>query len=288
MEYKTKRRCREACFCLSLCAVFLLTACAREKEAKKRQEEAWQEVFQVTRQDEATEPQKPQEINLDDYEKGQIFLTKSGDYRLCGSLDEGQIVVDADEDELVHLYLAGVHISSPEGPAILVEEASKVIVTLVSGTENVLTDSPDYADYEESRACFYSVSDLTINGNGSLRVFGYHEDGIRSKDRIKLLGGSIEVQAKGDGIRGSDGILIAEASLAVQSEQNGLRTANQGTDGKGAVEVRGGTLSLIAGKNGIYAASDLYMRDCVCSVNSVEEKVRAEGTAYIAEGCLDQ
>lgn len=281
-----KRRCRTSAAFLSLCALFLLTGCGREKEEK--QEQTRREIFRVTGQDEVTEPQKPQEINLDDCEEEQVFLTKGGDFWIYGSMDEGQIVVDADEDELVHLYLAGVNISSAGGPAILVEEASKVIMTLVPETENVLTDSPDYTDYEESRACLYSVSDLTINGNGSLRVFGYHEDGIRSKDRIKLLGGSIEVQAKGDGIRGSDGILITEAALMIQSEQNGLRTANQGADGKGVVEVRGGTISLIAGRNGIYAASDLYMRDCSCSVNSVEEKVRTEGAAYIAEGCLDQ
>lgn len=273
---------------LSLCAVFLLTACARDKEEEKQQEEIRQEVFQVTRQDEVTEPQDPQDINLSDCGKEPLFLTEGGDFWIYGSLHDGQIVIDADEDELVHLYLAGVNISSGRGPAILVEEASKVIVTLVSGTENVLSDSPDYTDYEERQACLYSVPDLTVNGDGSLRVFGYHEDGIRSKDRVKILGGSLEVQAKGDGIRGSDGILITEAMLTIQSEQNGLRTANQGAGGKGVVEIRGGTLSLIAGRNGIYAASDLYMRDCVCSVNAVEERTRTEGTAYIAEGCLNQ
>lgn len=282
-----KRRYRGTGFLLWLCLVFFLTACASEG-AGENQEEALREVFQVTRQDEVTEPQELQEIHLDDWKEESVFLTQAGDFWISGSLEEGQIVVDADEDELVHLYLAGVNIASGRGPAIVVEEASKVIVTLVSGTENVLSDSPDYTDYEERQACLYSVSDLTINGDGSLRVFGYHEDGIRSKDRVKLLGGSIEVRAKGDGIRGSDGILIRETALAIQSEQNGLRTANQGAGGKGVVEIRGGTLSLIAGRNGIYAASDLYMRDCVCSVNAVEEKARTEGTAYIAEGCLNQ
>lgn len=282
-----KRRRGIAGVLLSLCAVFSLTACAVE-DAGEKQEEISREFFQVTGQDERTEPENPLEINLNTYGKETIYITEGGDVWLFGSLEEGRIVIDADEDELVHLYLAGVTVSSGRGPAIVAEEASKIIVTLVSETENVLSDSPDYTDYGERQACLYSAPDLTINGEGSLRVFGYHEDGIRSRDRVKLLGGSIEVQAKGDGIRGSDGILIGEADLDIQSEQNGLRTANQGAKGRGTVEVRGGTLSLIAGKNGIYAASDLYMRDCRCSVNSVEEKVRAEGTAYIAEGCLNR
>lgn len=287
MGDRMKRQCGKRSLFLFLCAVFLLTACAGEGEGKA-QEEAAEEVFRVTGQDERTEPENPLEIDLDACGEETILLTQAGDVWLSGSLEEGQIVVDAEEDELVHLYLAGVDISSGRGPALVVEEASKVIVTLVSGTENVLSDAPDYTGYEERQACLYSVCDLTINGDGSLRVFGYREDGIRSRDRIKLLGGRIEVQAKGDGIRGSDGLLVRAAALDIQSEQNGLRTANQGPEGKGVVEIRGGTLSLIAGQNGIYAASDLYVRDCVCSVNSVEEKVRAEGTVYIEEGCLNR
>lgn len=47
-------------------------------------------------------------------------------------------------------------------------------------------------------------------------------------------------------------------------------------------------MTVIAGKNGIYAASDLYMRDCTYSVNSVEEKVRAEGETHIAAGCMEE
>lgn len=281
-----KRRCRVSALFLPLFAALSLTACAGE-DAGEKQEEISQEIFQVTGQDERTEPENPIAIDLDTWEEETVLLTAGGDVWLSGSL-EGQVVVEADEDELVHLYLAGVDISSARGPAIVVEEAAKVIVTIVSETENVLSDSPDYTEYEDRQACLYSVSDLTINGDGALRVFGYHEDGIRSKDRVRLLDGRIEVQAKGDGIRGSDGILARGADLDIQSEQNGLRTANQGAKGKGVVEVRGGTLSLIAGKNGIYAASDLYMRDCLCSVNSVEEKVRTEGTAYIAEGCMDE
>lgn len=285
-----KRRCGAAGVLLSLCTALLLTACAGE-EAEAEPEEIWQDVFQITRQDRRTEPQDETEVervNLDVCGKDGVTLTEGGDIWVSGSLEGGRLIIDADEDELVHLYLSGVHITSDRGPAIEVKGASKVIVTLVSETESALSDSPDYTGSEESRACFYSVSDLTVNGGGALKVFGYHEDGIRSRDRIKLLGGRIEVQAKGDGIRGSDGILLADAAVDIQSEENGLRTANQDTSVKGVVEIRGGALSVIAGRNGIYAASDLYMRDCTCSINAVEEKVRAEGAAYIADGCLNE
>lgn len=296
-----RRPYRTAGVICSLCAALFLTACSGGTSAvgQTGQDTDWQaerlNYDRRTQQDQRTEPEdeeKMKTVNLDEYDQA-ILLTESGDIWISGSLD-GAVIIDGAEDELVHLYLAGINISSRRGPAIIVREASKVIVTLVSGTENVLTDSSDYTDpngweaFEETPACFYSVCDLTINGDGALRVYGYYEDGIRSKDRIKLLGGSVEVQAKGDGIRGNDGIFIQDASVEVQSEENGLRTTNQGEDDRGVIEINGGTVSVVAGEKGIYTASDLYLYQCRCSVNAVEEKVKAEETAYIAEGCLNK
>ena len=43
---------------------------------------------------------------------------------------------------------------------------------------------------------------------------------------------------------------------------------------------------MVAGKNGICAASDLYLYRGKGSVKAVEEMVRTEGTAYIAENFI--
>lgn len=301
-------RYRVVCAASVLCMAMLLMACAdagaagqdisngqqaltgqNRENAADGQEGDWlaQRMKQDrrTKNDLQTEPEdmeKAEQIDLNTCENGNVILTDGGDICLSGSL-EGQIVIDIEEDELVHLYLSGAEIISPNGPAIWIQEAAKVIVTLMSDTENVLADSTDYTGYEETPACLYSVCDLTINGDGSLQVFGYHEDGIRSKDRIKVLDGGLSVRAKGDGIRGSDGIYMENTSVDIESEKNGLRTANQGADDRGVIEVNGGTLSIVAGKNGVYAASDLYLYRGKGSVKAVEEMVRTEGTAYIAE-----
>ena len=281
---------RAVCTVLALCAALLLTACAGENRTAEQteQNEDWlaQRVNRDrrTKHDLRTEPEdmeKTEQVDLNACEAGRVVLSGS-DIWLSGSL-EGQVVIDAEEDELVHLYLAGVEITSPNGPALCVQEAVKVVVTLVSDAENVLADSPDYTGYEEMQACLYSVCDLTINGSGALQVFGYHEDGIRSRDRIKVLDGILLVQAKGDGIRGSDGIYMQRAFVSVESEKNGLRTVNQGAADRGVIEIDGGVLSVIAGKNGICAAADAYVYHGRCSLNAVEETVKAEGTAYIAE-----
>lgn len=270
-----------------LCAGIMLCACSENtpNDGVSADGKAESENFEITRQDQETDLAGAKEIDLGTC-KEQLMITEGGEYLLDGSM-EGQVIIDTYEDELVHLYLAGVDISSPQGPAISAVSASKLIVTLVSDTENVLSDTPNYAGYESTEGCLYSVTDLTINGDGALTVYSYHEDGIRSKDCIKIMDGTIAVQAKGDGIRGNDGIVIKEGDIQVQSEGTGLRTVNHGTNPRGVVEITGGTVSITAGKSGISAASDLYIRDCSCSVYSVEETLRAEGTKYIDEGCVE-
>lgn len=282
-----KRSVARKCSAAAVCAALFLTACAGESSAVREvwQEEAWQAAFAITREDEKTEPEQPREVQLPS-EAGIFRIAEGGEYLLSGSM-EGQIIVDACEDELVHLYLAGVNVTSHQGPAILIEEASKVVVTLVSDTENALTDSPDYMGYEDTEGCFYCAADLTINGEGSLSVISYHEDGIRSRDVVKILDASVDVQAKGDGIRGNDGIAIKNSRIKIESEGSGIRTTRQGEGARGAIEIDGGTIQMIAGKSGIWSASDLHMQDCSCIINAVEEKTRIEGRNAIEEGCMN-
>lgn len=279
-------RVREKTSIVILCAGMLLCACSDTgAEASDSGENRTQNAaFAFTRQDIATDAGEAQEINLSDC--GELFtITEGGDYLLYGSM-EGNVLIDTYEDELVHLYLSNAEIASQHGPAISAVSASKLIVTLVSDTENVLSDTPDYADYQETKSCLYSAADLTINGDGTLFVYGYYEDGIRSKDNIKIVSGILDVQAKGDGIRGNDGIIINGGEVKVQSEGNGIRTVNRGTGSRGAVELSGGSINVTAGRNGITAAADLYVSDCVCSVYSVEEAFLAEGAKYIDEECV--
>lgn len=270
-----------------MCSVLLLSACSENDSSDYSvlQENAMGNIFVITEQDRKVNEEHVEEINLNESD-GIVTISDGGDYFLYGSM-EGRIIIDVYEDELVHLYLAGVDITSSEGPAISGISASKIVVTLVSDSINTLSDTANYEEYEDTEGCFYSAVDLTINGDGILNVYGYYEDGIRSKDRIKILGGVIDVQAKGDGIRGNDGIMVQDVTLKVQSERNGMRTANQGANYKGVIEICGSTLDITSGKNGIYGVSDLYMRDCSCNIYSVEEKVRIEGTGYIGEGCLN-
>ena len=59
-----------------------------------------------------------------------VTITKEGSYLISGTLDDGQIVVDADKTDSVQLILDGASISCSNSSAILVRQADKVKVTL--------------------------------------------------------------------------------------------------------------------------------------------------------------
>lgn len=211
-------------------------------------------------------------------------ITQPGCYLLSGELD-GTIQIDA-EDQLIHLVLNGVVVESSQGPAVEVLSAGKVFVTLQDGSENFLLDAATYPKASDANACLSSSCDMTINGTGSLHVYGYYKDAIHSKDVLKILGGNLFVQAKRNGLRGNDGVVIRCESLDVQSEKNGIQSTKFGEGAKGNVEIYDSNCSVIGGEYAISCASDLYIADSSIYTLGVLADIKVDGTSTIEEGNL--
>ena len=241
-------------------------------------------VFPVTKTDLDTDPGLGQEIDLtlvpEDYS-----ITEGGSYILTGEYS-GQITVDA-EEQIVHLFLKDVRIHSRSGPAILVASAGKVIITLADGTDNAIEDSAHYRDSDHQDASIYSSCDLTLNGSGSLSLYGYYNDAIHSRDMVKILGGNIFIQSFGHGIQGNDGILINGDSLRIESKKSGLRTTKAGNDHRGTIDLCGGRIAIIAGEYAIASSGDLYVRSCTVTTDSVMGQMDVAGSRFLTEGCLE-
>lgn len=211
-------------------------------------------------------------------------ITQPGCYLLSGELD-GTIQIDA-EDQLIHLVLNGVVVESSQGPAVEVLSASKVFITLQEGSENFLLDAATYPKASDANACLSSSCDMTINGAGSLHVYGYYKDAIHSKDVLKILGGNLIVQAKRHGLRGNDGVVVRCESLDVQSEKNGIQSTKFGEGAKGNIEIYGSICSVIGGEYAISCASDLYIADSSIYALGVLADMKVDGTSAIEEGNL--
>lgn len=241
-------------------------------------------VYEITKADVKTEYANEIVIDVADA-KQKILIEDGGDYVLTGE-GKSPVVIDA-QDQVVHVILHGVEIRSNNGPAIEIRSAGKVIITVKENTENILRDSGNYRSYAESNATIYSNTDLTINGDGLLYVYGFYKDAIHSKDLLKVLGGTIYLQAKRDGLRGNDGLVVSPQYLSIESEADGLHTTNADKAKKGSIEVRGGEIVITAGEYAINAEADIHVSDCMISCFSVLGDVNHKGKAYIQEECMN-
>lgn len=188
-------------------------------------------------------------------------IISPGAYTISGTLSDGQINVDTQEDGTVVLLLDGVNITSSTSAPIYVRNAEKVIINLVDGTQNIVTDGNSYiledVTSDEPNAAIFSKDDLVINGNGSLTVNAHYNNGIASKDTLKITAGALTVNAVNDGIKGRDCITVRNATITVSAGSDGLQSNNDKDTSLGYVIIESGTINITSGADGIQAETRL-------------------------------
>ncbi len=217
-----------------------------------------------------------------------VKITEAGVYEISGSLSNGSIFVNADKESDVHLILNGMSVHNESGAALFCKKAKKVTVTLAEGTENVLSDGASYVLAEgedEPDATLFAKSDLVINGTGQLTVTGSYLDGIKGKDALYILDGTIEVNAKDDGIVGKDLLYIEKGSLTLKTEGDGLKSSNDTDEAMGNVVIDGGSIRITAGTDGIQAENSLIVTGGEFLVSAGDDGLHAEKTLGISGDC---
>lgn len=207
-----------------------------------------------------------------------VTITAAGTYSLSGSLN-GQVVVQAPDQSLVQLVLAGATISSSTSAAINVVNAGTAVVILADGTTNRLTDATTYvypdANTKEPDAALFSTEGLTIAGNGTLNVTSNSKDGIASKDGIVISSGTVTVNAADDGIRGKDYVVVDGGSTTVTARAEGVKSTNDADATRGYVAVNAGTLNVTSGADGLKAETDVVVGGGSVTVTSGGGSARA-------------
>ena len=247
------------------------------QEAKKEQKSSIETETIVTRADQETKYTNVVPIELSTMQED-VLIENAGDYLLSGEF-EGNICINA-EEQIVHLFLDNVKINSSNGPAIRINSAGKVIITLLEGTENYLYDSGKYQMADEEDACVYSVCDLTLNGNGILEIYGYFKDAVHGKDKVKIINSTINIKAKREGIRANDGIYMDGACVNIECENDGLRTTNSGNNGRGTIEILNSSISVIAGRYAINSENNLLISNTAEYLKGIVSNYYENGKTY--------
>lgn len=209
----------------------------------------------------------------------QAILSAAGTYTLSGTLADGQILVDSPQGGKITLILNGADISCSDGAPIYVRKAGSVILTLAEGTANTIADGIAYiyAGAEtEPDAAIFSKADMVINGTGSLTVQANYNDGITSKDTLRIDGGKINITAKNHGIKGKDYLMLNGGGIEVRAGGDGVKATNDTQAALGYVEINGGEIAITAADDGISAVSLVKITGGTVHIDTQNNGIKSE------------
>ena len=201
---------------------------------------------------------------------GTVTITDEGTYILSGTLEDGQIIVNAGKDDKTQLVLNGVSVHSETSAPVYVLQADKVFVTLAEGSRNTLSNGGTFTAIDENNidAVVFSKEDITFNGAGSLTVNSPAGHGIVSKDSLTVTGGSYHIAAASHGIDGKDDVCIADGTFSVASGKDGIRAEHDEDASLGYLYIENGTFDLVSGGDGLSASASIQIEDgafCIVS-----------------------
>lgn len=201
-----------------------------------------------------------------------ITISSAGTYIIKGTLSDGQVIVNTEDEEAVRLVLNGANITSSTSAPIYVKNAKKTVVVLADNTQNFVSDGSTYtlddSESDEPNSAIFSKSDLTINGNGSLTVKANYKNAITSKDELKIMSGNITVHSVSDGIKGRDFVAVKSGTLNITADGDGIQSNNDEDTAKGFVIISDGTINITSGKDAIQAETSVLVSGGKISVSS--------------------
>lgn len=217
-----------------------------------------------------------------------ITITEEGVYIVSGTLEDGQIIVDASDSDKVQIVLDGVHINCETNAAIYVREADKVFITLAENSSNTLGDGNEYTQIDDNTvdSVIFSKSDLVCNGTGSLTIEADYKHGIVSKDDLVITGGTYKIAAADNGITAKDQIKILNGSFDIDAANSAVKAKNTDDTELGNIYIAGGIFTIEAEQDGFHATGSIVVDDGTITVNSGDDGFHAELDTVIHGGTI--
>lgn len=197
-------------------------------------------------------------------QSGSVYtITKAGEYTVTGLLSEGQLIVDAGDEDEITIVLNGTSITCSSGSPIYVKNASEVKIKSEENSFNEVIDNRAEATADSSddngNAAIYATCDLKLVGKGALVVTANYNNGIQSKDDLSIKNVIVKVTAVNNAIKGNDAVDIESGNIiAISAKGDGIKTSNSSLSNKGnqkgIVTITGGNIDVYAACDGIDAA----------------------------------
>lgn len=200
---------------------------------------------------------------------GDIYtITSAGTYTLTGYL-QGQILVNAGDDDDITIELKGATIKYAYDSPIKILSADSVDISAKADTENVIADERIVGGTYASGAgkgAIYAKADLKLKGTGTLVITGNYNNGVHTTKDLTIQKLTLGVSAYNNALKGNDSIKIISGTVqAISTCGDGIKTENTDADKsgntRGDITFSGGTIQVWAAGDGVSAAHNFVMEE---------------------------
>lgn len=198
-----------------------------------------------------------------------ITIPEEGTYVISGTAKNVTIVVETDNSSKVNLVLKDLTLENEDSPCIYVKNADKVFVN-VTGTNKLTVSGTFTSDgTTNTDAVIFAKDDIVINGEGSLDISSTN-NGITSKDDLKITGGTISIDCTADALEANNSIVITDGNITINTKKDGLHAEYDEDNTVGYIYISGGTLNIDATDDAIHATTIIQIDGGTITTNSRE------------------
>lgn len=255
-----------------------------------------------------------------DVSVGITNINEPGVYRLYGTTTKGHVKIDIDRPddtaplEKVILVLDNVSITSyPDASSIppIYSKGCDLTIIIPKGTTNTITDTPTNL---YKGAIYVKTGNLTIEGEGSLKINAVYKNAIFNTKTLTINGGVFDLTSTYHGIYGESGLVINSGDFTINSERSAFKsgeyeetnlpeenvlgsiTLNGGKaiidaetnaiDCYGSVTVNGGGYNIVSDKDGINATGDIVFAGAdstVMIIDAAEKGIKGDTIVKVTE-----
>ncbi|MBP5217077.1 MAG: carbohydrate-binding domain-containing protein [Bacilli bacterium] len=195
--------------------------------------------------------EEPEEIEVEENDGEFEFLTEDGEYSKDGSIYaiqkagtyscsgslNGQILIEAGEEDEVVLELNGASIAYDGDSPIKAISGSKLEVSAKKDTENLVKDTRNNKSVDsefQGEGAISSDIDLKLKGSGTLVVEGNYNNAVHTTKDLSLQKLTLKAIGYNNALKGKDSVTISSGTVQAYAQNgNGIKTEDSDLSSKG-------------------------------------------------------
>ena len=214
-----------------------------------------------------------------------VNISQGGVYRVFGKCLDGQIYINA-KDQNVILLLDGVDLSSSSSAVpIFAEKCKSVQIVLAKGSVNRLEDSGLEG---ENGVIKVKSCNLTLDGTGRLTIKANGENGISNTKELTINGGTYVITSAKHGVYGKQGVTVNGGMLIINSARSGIKSGDDDTGKEeiGYININKGSVQIRCNTDGLNSYGPVSITDGYVVIEAKSRGIDATQNVTISGGTV--